>query len=916
MAGNFAPKGDFNVAFEQPQQPVAPNQGLQTAISGLSNLFASASRNTAASKKDAPDPLVGQFVKEMQKNEQLRAQGKEQTAIMNERKLVANFVSAGGKVDASLKSTVEAMTGRSFDYMGQTEDQRQLQALRSTEEYRTSYLAASATLGPDATSEQVEAQTLSSLSSQAVAADTIAQIRAGQKVSWESQGQGAYLTLIENFQSSSIGALMQIQANGGKLTPNEVMGAQQQWAALKQAALTRPPGITDDQWRTVQGKLEGMDNLFQVMNKASSSEQAMENMQSIFVNSLGDGAKMTFEEVVVTMAAMKSPDVILDNLAINTADVLQGLSQRSTELKKTQAETRLADTLIDTQPTQPGGGSTVVTANTIIEQNPDEFAQYKDISPEQMVKDLKGNNMLIGAIDVQNINGDKGAAQDFADAMQGVGVVLMNAQQFVSSDMIRQLTGGGLKEKLAALEAQDPQGALEARVLMRSGLNSQLRMMQANEQSIMQSLGMTYDQETGRYYITEQKAQIAARAHHYKGEMTDKGFWIDPTQTPRPTGYGELLERRKALNLTQGALTELAVPTSKDNVVVEGNREVELTEQGLSTLTQFDPIKEAATMLGWSEQDQFFKLSDYMATGGQGIDPRDTAWCAAFVNSVLNKTGYDGTGKLNARSFLEWGTNVDDAPRHGDVVVISRGNEPWMGHVGFFHGFDDNGNIQILGGNQGDAVSIKTYNKDRLLGFRRGERQEYAALPGVTGQIADGVASISASMAGRVANDVFSDSDPNGPQGGQKPEAGLSTPLGDTPTQEGSPSLSGAPTGGFADSTSPTQPTTESDMTGDIKDGIQIAKMAADEGKRERDDAVTDFDMERAKATSKKMTSAMMVEKTLTPKQKRQIKAAGFDIGEVEFFETAEEAETALAAGEVQPGTLYVDKLGNVFLLE
>ena len=68
---------------------------------------------------------------------------------------------------------------------------------------------------------------------------------------------------------------------------------------------------------------------------------------------------------------------------------------------------------------------------------------------------------------------------------------------------------------------------------------------------------------------------------------------------------------------------------------------------------------------------------------------------------------------------MNWGEAVDD-PQEGDVVVLWReSRDSWKGHVGFFSGYDDNGDIKVLGGNQGDSVSIKSYSKNRLLGFRR-----------------------------------------------------------------------------------------------------------------------------------------------------------------------------------------------------
>ena len=139
-----------------------------------------------------------------------------------------------------------------------------------------------------------------------------------------------------------------------------------------------------------------------------------------------------------------------------------------------------------------------------------------------------------------------------------------------------------------------------------------------------------------------------------------------------------------------------------------------------------EAMRLAGAQMGLNERDQNAALSEYMANGGVNLDPAVTAWCAAFVNASLAQAGQEGTGSNMARSFMEWGQPVD-TPQPGDVAVFSRGdpNGPY-GHVGFFQGYDDNGNIRVLGGNQGDSVSVASYGADRLLGFRRaGESGSY-----------------------------------------------------------------------------------------------------------------------------------------------------------------------------------------------
>lgn len=128
----------------------------------------------------------------------------------------------------------------------------------------------------------------------------------------------------------------------------------------------------------------------------------------------------------------------------------------------------------------------------------------------------------------------------------------------------------------------------------------------------------------------------------------------------------------------------------------------------------------AAKQIGLNENDQRVAIQEYLKTGGVNLDPAVTAWCAAYVNATLAQSGQEGTGSNMARDFLKWGQAVDE-PQKGDLAVFSRGdpNGPY-GHVGFFDGYNEDGTMRILGGNQGDSVSIKNYGKERLLGFRRG----------------------------------------------------------------------------------------------------------------------------------------------------------------------------------------------------
>lgn len=98
------------------------------------------------------------------------------------------------------------------------------------------------------------------------------------------------------------------------------------------------------------------------------------------------------------------------------------------------------------------------------------------------------------------------------------------------------------------------------------------------------------------------------------------------------------------------------------------------------------------------------------------INPYLTPWCAAFVNSILKKNNIKGTKSNLARSFLRFGVKTN-SPKKGDIVILKRGKSSWEGHVGFFVK-QTKTHVYLLGGNQGNKVSIKAYSKHRLLGYR------------------------------------------------------------------------------------------------------------------------------------------------------------------------------------------------------
>lgn len=130
-------------------------------------------------------------------------------------------------------------------------------------------------------------------------------------------------------------------------------------------------------------------------------------------------------------------------------------------------------------------------------------------------------------------------------------------------------------------------------------------------------------------------------------------------------------------------------------------------------------LKAAFADLGLSEisgsKDEPRIVQMFADVGHSWVKDDETAWCAAAVGSWLKKAGKPHTGSLTARSYLQWG-RATTAPKRGDVVVFTRGTG-WQGHVALYLG-EEAGRVWVIGGNQSNRVSITSYPKSKLLGYR------------------------------------------------------------------------------------------------------------------------------------------------------------------------------------------------------
>ncbi len=244
-----------------------------------------------------------------------------------------------------------------------------------------------------------------------------------------------------------------------------------------------------------------------------------------------------------------------------------------------------------------------------------------------------------------------------------------------------------------------------------------------------------YEERT-KYIDTDTKLTGDRRASvlsRYKTELADTLKFADkPAVAEGTTKFSEdqireektrlandVVEKRKTL--LEGAARKHIDP-SKDPV---GAIRSAASGDGQGAI-----VDRALKQLGMNEDRDRDAIKSYLKDGGVDLDPDVLAWCAAFVNSTLKQEGFKGTGSAVATSFGEWGKSVAAGDmKKGDILVEMRGKAAGEvgGHVGMATGETrmKGGRLQIemLGGNQGDTVTKKWVDADKL-NIRRAEESD------------------------------------------------------------------------------------------------------------------------------------------------------------------------------------------------
>ena len=149
-------------------------------------------------------------------------------------------------------------------------------------------------------------------------------------------------------------------------------------------------------------------------------------------------------------------------------------------------------------------------------------------------------------------------------------------------------------------------------------------------------------------------------------------------------------------------------PTVKPRVLGSGpGQPVWITEANRFIGVKETPgVADNPVIMGWAKQM------------GQWYTGDDVPWCGLYVAHCMSVGAPlvpQDFNRLGARNWLEYGVRCDAG--FGAIAVFWRTHKTksWHGHAGFIVG-GSGGHLHILGGNQGDMVSVIAMPRDQLLG--------------------------------------------------------------------------------------------------------------------------------------------------------------------------------------------------------
>ena len=933
--GIFDPKVDANIAYEQPQQAVAsPLGGIAQWIGGgiaSAKKTAAARGPTAGERKDALELAQGVGLQNaLLKAEALRREGRVDEANRAEQTVLANAARDGMDLSSgSVKALYRATTGRDPEFMGVSQEERMAEAAMKTPEFQGAFIATYAS-GKEMTEE--ERVNTSFVQMARTAANE--QMLNNNSIEWDQGRSQAFSGHISDFNASTLGQLQLAASQGAVVGVDAINQAEVAWQAKKgQLLANRPQGLTDAQWKPIQDQMAQTDKAFATLLEISSVEGAR-----------GLTAR-TMQPIAAALMADKDLDTKQKYAAISALPKLVELGVVSpSEVYGTLQAVKVPDISASVfSEGEAGGFTNPATGETSL--FPTELLDsVKGLDPVDALSQAKAITKVTGQSSPDMIASSPKDRDDFtmltSKSFAAMTTISKDRNEFASAKTVNEVFDGKVVAGIDAVAKTDP---AKARMLFLQGeeaLNQQhaiastALMNTVREDSVLtwneetQTLDVDYNSLT-KFGMTEDNLLNLRDAadRFYGGDfltmMNDRGSRMQASEEYREArqllraGYldsarGEARELLTLAGTVQALNEKRKIFSDKaDGLVVD--KPSKTTSNTIVAGSMSDRAEEFSKIRGF---DVVAEDADFLNAVGStserlGIDPSHLLGVISFETvgtfnpSIKNPNG-SATGLIQFIEKTAKGLGTSTAALKGMTRVeqmkyVEKYLAPYKGRMK----------------NLGDVYMAIHWpagvgKSDDYVMYREGSK-EYAANRSLDLDN-DGVVTRGDTLQ-RVMSSFDGGGYSKGPSRG--PENGA---LGATVPQVTTSTLDSAPKGpqlGSAPESLLTQDAVRGGNSSGVAGGSEVAVQADEElqGNSTPEKPSSPPKDELGASVAKQQDDAAMaklMEEKLSGQQKRQLKALGIRPAEVDYFETEAEAKAALEAGEVEAGTIYLDRNGNI----
>ena len=720
----FTPQAE-NISPEAPTSVGGGLGGLEVAA----KLFGAGmqDRTTAPTASQADAARRASLVKSLETVRATLDEGDTSRAIAESKNVIAGYVASGGSWNDEARSVASSITGLPPEQFGMTQAELDRASAFDVRQARMEDPAFIATMtlvareNPSLEGDAIYAAASNRFEERLANEQLLLEAQTTGQVDWEAGVRTAMVARTDEFVTTSLGAFIDQSGQFIPIDPADLAAVKGQWMALRGTALSRPTNVTNEQWAVMQDKFTQVDSMFSNLEKIISSDFQKERLQS-FTQQLISGFDLGEATPEQVMTALLASDDISTFITMSYGagagagfdaagffqtnptfvnDIMKRVELNLDNQQKAEFEATL--------PRQPDG---IVDPNGTLsyDQLPDSIKQQVEgLDEDALLSSLRVDGMTIAGVSSSSLT-DPTQANSFTNQATRLGTWLLSTDgRPLSAAEVRNLgLGSNLGEKLdiiANIGTDD--GAEEtARIVLRSGLTTQIALQSARVESITNSpafniRGATYDKESGTLTFTNQGeitrmvallqgydsskvAQIRSMSPEYfdaEGNLVipatvgaNEPSWLSNVRRSLPSEYRDVVAYNETIDTLTAARDSLSVDVPADQAAPAEVGTYRLPQEVAADTEFLAAVNSTSTNLGIN-QDDLLRIIEFETAG---------SWSPSVKAPTSSATGLIQFIESTAQGLGTSTADLAQMSRAEQMQYVEKYLEPYKGRINNF----------------------------------------------------------------------------------------------------------------------------------------------------------------------------------------------------------------------------------------